>query len=374
MNFPSKKVWIPVVIFLLFVIIILIIYSSLVSSKTVEAQLSVEEGAVFVNGEQVTEYSELKQGDVVETGEDGLATVILYESVVVNIDPNTKINIDDLTKEHPKISQEGGETWNQFTKLFGVEEYTIKAGNSVASVRGTAFAITEEKIVVDEGEVEYEIGNQKFNVLEGRVIEKIREEIKEREITQEEKDKIKLKEERIIKQLENLREREIKKHPKVLNYVKDKFSLEDKDIKEAFKEIDEGKKDINELEKKSPVKVESIDKIKRITEIIQEKKGINVTQFRTTKTSDKEFQNQEKTITNNEISNQKSVASNNEDSLISSNVDKTPATTVTNYENQSTVNNRNIGNKKLVRQSETKGNLNIIDDSRQIIRLPTDVK
>ena len=172
------------------IIIFGIMYISLVSSKTIKAQLDIETGTVFVNGEKVIESVVLGKGDSIETFEDGLATIILYESVVVSLEPNTKINIDDLTKEHLQLSQTSGETWNTITKLFGVGDYTIKSGNSVASVRGTSFIFNVEKIIVFSGEIDYKIDNQSFKVLENNVIEKVDGEIKERGLTEEEKRKI----------------------------------------------------------------------------------------------------------------------------------------------------------------------------------------
>jgi len=80
-------------------------YMSLVSSKMIKAQLNVEQGSVLVNGESVSgEAIILKQGDIIETSGNGLATVILYESIVINLESGTKINIDDLSKDNPVIS------------------------------------------------------------------------------------------------------------------------------------------------------------------------------------------------------------------------------------------------------------------------------
>lgn len=266
----NKKIIIPVAVVLVLIVAGIVLFSSLTSSKTIKAQLSVEQGTVIVNGKVVTGNTELKQGNIIETSADGLATIILYESIVINLEPNTKINLDDLTEGNPSISQEGGETWNQVTNLFGIESYTVKAGTSVASVRGTAFSVAEEKIIVDEGEVDYEIDSQNFRVAKDKVVEKIGETIRERNIRPDEQNALKVKRQRAIQQLKNLRELEIAKHPKVVNLIKDRYGVSDEDIRKGLREADEGKINLEEFKDKLPVKIESADKIIQITEKIQE--------------------------------------------------------------------------------------------------------
>ena len=104
-------------------------------------------------------------------------------------------------------------TENTFTKLFGIESHTIKTGNSVASVRATAFGFREDYILGGYGEVSYQIDGREFLVLSKKVVEKVDGEIIERDATQEEVQRIIQGMERTLKELEYLREREIEKKP-----------------------------------------------------------------------------------------------------------------------------------------------------------------
>ncbi|MBU0467415.1 MAG: FecR family protein [Nanoarchaeota archaeon] len=266
----KKKFVIPLAVVGIILITALIMFSSLVSSKTIEAQLSIEQGTVLVNEKIVSGGMELKQGDVIETGTNGKATVVLYESIVINLEPETIITLDELIKSNPSVSQDGGETWNQVTNLFGIDSYTIKAGNSVAAVRGTSFYLTEEKIIVDKGEVDYEIDGQKFKVTAGRVVEKIGQEVRERDAKPDESVQLNSQNERTIVQLKNLRKLEVEKHPKTVNAVKKKYGITDEDIIKIFEDADRGELDLREFQDKSPVKVDSVEKIIRITEKIRE--------------------------------------------------------------------------------------------------------
>ena len=118
----------------------------------------VERGDVQVNTgndwQTATNEMEIGQGAKVRTG-DGEATVVLLEGEILHLEPHTEVLLDMINKDKIKISQVAGETWNKVTRISGVSEYTIETPNTVATVRGTEFTLTDEEVVVDEGEVDY---------------------------------------------------------------------------------------------------------------------------------------------------------------------------------------------------------------------------
>jgi len=145
----------------------------------------------------------LKQGDIIETL-NGLATIILHESVLISLSENTKTVIDDLLLKHPKVSQESGKSWNKFTKLSGVEGYSIKDSDSVASVRSTAFQFSNGKLIGFEGEVDYNINDIDFVVEERKVVEMSDGTPVKRDITTEELAEVKKSLERQARELKYL--------------------------------------------------------------------------------------------------------------------------------------------------------------------------
>jgi len=165
-NGYLKKTIIITVVLTVFAIFLYFTFSNTERS----AILHFDAGKVYVNEKPVLQDVKLKQKDIIKTG-DGKATVILYNSVIIMLEPNTVIALEDLTKKNPKVEQIEGKTWNKFIKVAGVEEYTIKSGNSVASVRGTFFGIEENKIMVSEGEVEYAVDEEVFFVTEDEIVE-----------------------------------------------------------------------------------------------------------------------------------------------------------------------------------------------------------
>jgi len=254
------------------VVILAYLVSFVVGSETVSAQLNVESGQVLVNDKEVTGDVLLKNNDVIQTGDDGSASVVLYESIVIDLDPNTKISLQDLTKENPQVSQEYGKTWNKFTKIAGVESYSIKTGNTVASVRGTAFGFEEGKVITEEGEVEYSADKKLFRVKAGRAVERINNEFKERDHNIEERALVKIKAARIIEHLKRVRKAEIRKNPRIFQILIKRTGLSKDDLIQKFNELDNGSaEDVDKLFKDVP-KVKSVDKIIRTTKAIQEVK------------------------------------------------------------------------------------------------------
>tara|TARA_Y100000296_G_scaffold33068_1_gene38288 strand:+ start:354 stop:1196 length:843 start_codon:yes stop_codon:yes gene_type:complete len=276
MGESKKAVKIFSFVIIIFLAIFIGVYFYLFFSSVVSAQLHIESGNVFVNDELKNENIKLKEGDLIETKENSLATIILYESVVINLNSNTIISLDELIKKHPKISQQKGETWNTFTKLSGVEGYDIQTGSTIASVRATAFGFRGEYILGGEGVTDYLIGGKEFSVGVGDVIEKIGEEIIERKATAEELQKIRESIERSIEELRFLREKEFQKKPFLLSTIKKKTGMDEEELRSYLEDIDNELIDVDELAKQSPIEISSITKIVEITKSIQEtKKKIN---------------------------------------------------------------------------------------------------
>ncbi len=272
----KKKLIITLSVVAIVVIALAVGYFSIVGSKTVAAQLHVESGGVLVNEKEVSR-TVLKEDDAIKTLDNGYATIILYESVIINLDPNTEVVIDDLINSHPKIEQKSGKTWNTFTKLLGIEDYSAKAGNSVASVRGTLFALKENYILVGDSEVDFGINSLDFIVEENKVVEEINGEIIERDATTEELQEIKQNINRVVAELKYLREKEIEKKKLMLKIVKIeivdsegvKRTLNQEEAREYLEDADNKEVDIDSLLEKSPIEIESLEKIVSITKEIQ---------------------------------------------------------------------------------------------------------
>ena len=240
-------------------------YVSASSSPTVEAQLHVEDGSVAVNGTVATGTLKLSQTDVVKTAQ-GHATIVLHESVLVLLEPDTEVSVADLLLAHPQLTQLSGRTWNTFTKLSGVMSYSIKQGTTVATVRGTKFEFSNGLIFVTEGTVEYTVNGQLFIVTAGRAVENG----VERPITPAEVARAAAYRQRTVQELRHLRQLELEKHPFLLSLARQTYFRDDEArMARAFEEADNGRIDVDAQVAKAPARPASLLKIAAITKTIQ---------------------------------------------------------------------------------------------------------
>ncbi|MBW2970438.1 FecR family protein [Candidatus Woesearchaeota archaeon] len=213
---------------------------------------------------------ELALNDKVKTLPESEAAVVLQESVIINLEPETEILIKDLAMEHIKVTQNTGTTWNKFTGLTGVEGLSIETPTTVATVRGTFFGVKMDQIIVGEGNVEVTYQGEKYNLKEGQkaVIKDGKLTIEEQ--TPEDKAEIIAQMQKTIKSLKTLRTREVDKHPVLAGQMKKRYQITDEMITEHLEKADRGEYDLNEVIQKSPVKIASVYKIKEFTEKIIE--------------------------------------------------------------------------------------------------------
>lgn len=267
----NKKAAIGLIIeaaILIFFLIIAGFAYTIFSASTITAQLHVESGTVKVNDNTITDTAKLFKGDVIETT-DGTGTIILHETVLVSLQPNTKVTLDDLSAQHPKVTQQKGTTWNKFMQITGMNSFSISTSNSVASVRGTSFVLSDQKIMTSEGMVSYQTQGQTMDVFEMTVAEKKGTQLIKRGINSEERTVMKKHFERIIKELKQMRTKEIAKHSAILTILKQKFKFDDQQMQEKLDEMDSGKSSIDSMMEKMPFSIPAVQKIAKMTKEIQ---------------------------------------------------------------------------------------------------------
>ena len=258
------------VILIIIIVAGFIVYLKFFRSNVVNAQLHIESPEVKVNSIPVSGNIKLKENDIIETS-NGLATIILHESILIALDKNTKVSLSDLKNKHPKVFQELGSTWNKFIKISGVEDYTLTTGNTVASIRGTTFGLIKGnapgdwKCLVGENEIDYNIDSKNFILEKNYVVDKVFGKIEKRPATPEELEYIKQKNIRVVTELKYLRQLKIEKLPST---IKKKYGT-DQEIQQKLEEADQGKINIDEVISKFPVNLPLLNEIAEITKEIQ---------------------------------------------------------------------------------------------------------
>ncbi|KYK24163.1 hypothetical protein AYK25_06320 [Thermoplasmatales archaeon SM1-50] len=120
------------------------------SPSLIKAQLVIDTGTVQVrhsDGAWVSANNGmlLNQNDVVKTGDNTSASIILFESSILRLDSNTEVTLQEIIQQAEttdvKIWQDEGRTWNTISRISGIDSYEIQTPVAVASVRGTSFYV-----------------------------------------------------------------------------------------------------------------------------------------------------------------------------------------------------------------------------------------
>ncbi len=147
LRFPK---WMWVMRALVGVLMLLMVLASPAAWSAVGRILSFE-GDVRVNGEQVTVDTPLNKDDTVVTGADGVATIVMSDNSVLDLESGSEIQINDysFTPSEPEANT------SQIGVLAGTLRYvsgkiakddptnvSFSAGTSTIGVRGTFISIS----------------------------------------------------------------------------------------------------------------------------------------------------------------------------------------------------------------------------------------
>jgi hypothetical protein len=145
-----NKLFFVIPIIIVICIVGFLLWFFVLSPTVVQAQLIIESGDVQVKqGGDTWKLADsgmfLYQSDVVKTGDNTSASIILFESSIIRLDSNTEVKLKEIIQEAGKtsvtIQQDAGRTWNTVLKVSGIDDYDVQTPTTVASVRGTSFDV-----------------------------------------------------------------------------------------------------------------------------------------------------------------------------------------------------------------------------------------
>jgi len=242
------------------------------------AKLNIQTGSVQVdtgNGFVVaTDGMSLSIGDKVKTLSDGLAALVIRDTTIIMLDPDTEITLQDLDKESLKIYQSAGKTLNKFSGIVGVDGLTVETPNTVATVRGTEFEVTMNSVTVIEGQVHVVLEGTEF-VLDELEIAIIENGVPiKREMTSEEKVAVSESIVNYVGVLKDERQEEIEKSRALIDMAKQTYGFDESQINDFIASVDRGEVSIEELDKLAIEngidKVVDYSKVKQLTTNIVE--------------------------------------------------------------------------------------------------------
>lgn len=144
---PSARVWVTVGVALVVVAALAFVLSRNGGSSDVgrasELRRSVEARKGGQDYVSVRKRPEVRAGDVVRTGADGLGQIEYGDGSLTRLDANTVFEVEELTNTSRRVmkaSLSRGRVWNNVKKLSSSQDrFEIRTANAVATVRGTAF-------------------------------------------------------------------------------------------------------------------------------------------------------------------------------------------------------------------------------------------
>lgn len=251
-----------------------IVYNAAFATATRTAYLMIDQGSIEVDSgdgwEAAEDLMDLGLNDKIRTN-DGKATIVFYDSVIITLEPNTEISIMELSEEHVQVGQESGSTWHKFTKVVGIEDYKVNTHRAVATIRGTMLGVEmgdNETFRLIEGEVELQMGDEILG-LEPMQMVVISEDgsFEVMDIDLEKQD-LMLHMGKNLVDLKNIRKHELDSHQSMIDRAYKKYNAQ-KSVDEYLDDIDSGVLDDNMLLEKSPVKLPAMTKLKALNDEIK---------------------------------------------------------------------------------------------------------
>jgi len=245
------------------------------------ATLSIEKGQVQVNpgsGWMMAEDGmNLKINDKIKTLADSTASIILYESDIFRLDPNTEVSLKEISSSKTTVRQESGSTWTKVASLSGARSYEVETPTTVATVRGTEFGIDADAekadIFVSEGIVNAQSEQESVDVKsDEKIRKKIGQKIEKMRLDEKDIAKINANKLRDIERFKELRMEIISKHRNLLAAAKKSYKFEDKDIEDYLNKIDNEEVSEDEVISKLPIRTPSVEKAIKITREIKKLK------------------------------------------------------------------------------------------------------
>ena len=251
------------------------------SSSVTKAFLIIDSGLIEVNSgsgwKQAVDGMLLSLNNKIRTSAESKVAIVLYESVIIQLNAGTEILISDLSKNNLQITQSIGKTWNKFTKLAGIKKIDIITPNSVATVRGTEFEIVagaeDFQIFVIEGNVEVNSGSLKQAVGEFKRFEKSSAGFIDKGLTAEDKKLMVEKAAETLNLLKKLRFKNIHEN-KLFQIVQEKYKFTDEDVSAGLAMIDSGEVNEREYTEKVPVSMGMTEKFFALNDAIKEQQKL----------------------------------------------------------------------------------------------------
>jgi len=257
------------------VIILIGIFLLYSASAQTQAILHIEEGTIQVNSgsgwETAVDNMQLSQKDMIKTLENSYGVILLDNSIVIQLEPETEISLEDLDPDNIQISESLGTVWIKFVSVTGIKSLSVETPNTLAIVRGTELGVSLEEVRVIKGDVEVQKGEESIFVNSGYKVVTTRDRLEKEPLSAQD---VKIAfdvSEMNYKYLNIARLNEVRKNQMLYDFYTNKFNLNDVDVDYNLDQLDQMPgPEYKETITKLPVKPRNVQRAIRLTEVIRE--------------------------------------------------------------------------------------------------------
>ncbi len=271
----KKKIWIPLVIVAVLIIFAFIFFQE---KEIDNIYIKVKSGEVSVlrDDKWITlsnEETNFENIDAIKT-EEGEATLIIKQSLITTIKPNTQININKISDNQIELEQQSGTTWNKLIQSKLIIETKFTSFSTTKSSTLIEINQTAEKFTIVEGNISFQ------NVQESIVpIEKIifynENEQTISQINDAEKNIMLSFVQEDLNNLKIIRERYFDANQNTISTIQKLTGTSDEDLELTLQDIDEGKVDDRKKIEESPISLpKTIYDVLNVNDAIKEQKTL----------------------------------------------------------------------------------------------------
>ncbi|GEM_PF-5749088 len=280
----NKKKW-PIVLGIIFSVVIILailLYFLVFHISTPIGTLNILSGTAQVDTglgyATATDGMSLKQGYSIKTLDSSNARIVLLDSVILTLDPNSEIKLDTLGK-NTVVSLTSGDAWSKFM-LGDVQQYTVSVLGTTAVAYGTSFntkiAGNDVILTVSDGTVGFSNSVDNVQAPKGSKYIMSGGRITESSLTPEEKSAVVASMNNDLGAIKDLRFEMMQRNKAAYNQLKNMFNKTDDNVQKILDLIDNGELNDTEMISKSPIKLPMLQKLGSIdTEVKKQQASIS---------------------------------------------------------------------------------------------------
>jgi len=259
---------------ILIIVVCILTINFMLSTSITKVYVTNIQGEVMIETDTktqtITEEKIISKSNSIKTQENSKATVVIHESLILNLEPGTNIVIKNIDKAQLEIDITQGEVWAINLGINDVQSIKYITENYEITTFDGQLKITPEKVEVFDGIIEllaydqwYEGNRWDILILQNTTVES-----QERDETQT--NQMIISAEEMLEQIINIRIREIQKITKHRFLLKSIYRTDIAELNDYINKLDND----HTLTQKAPLQTDAMQRSILLTKKISEQKSL----------------------------------------------------------------------------------------------------